>query len=115
MSTVIKEKRETILAIAASILFIAILIYSVYDHINWQYTNNIIHNPTFTGTVVGTETTTEQINRVWGGSVHRLHIIGEYTSGNETIQVDHVFVVSSDIFYQFEKGDTISHKNLHNR
>ena len=52
----------------------------------------------------------------------RCHIAGEYQDGDETIQVDRVFVVSSDLYEQFDVGDVCevnkvfqNHARVHNR
>ena len=103
----IRKHEDIIVIIVIWLLFFAVLLFC---HIKWNYTNNIIHNPTFIGTVVGAESTTKLVTRIWKVPVHRLHIIGEYLEGDEIIQVDRVFVVSAEIFYQFEEGDTISFK-----
>jgi len=103
----IRNYNDIIVIVIVWLLFFAILFSC---HIRWSYTNNIIHNPTFTGTVVETEITTQLITKVWRIPVHRLHIIGEYIKDDEVIQVDHVFVVSAEMFYRFEEGDIVSHR-----
>ena len=92
-------------------MIMALLIYSIDSHRTWSETNNLIHNPAFTGTVVGRETTIERFTPMGPGfTVYRLHIVGEYFGGYERIQVDHIFVVSEDIFRRFEIGDIISNE-----
>jgi len=95
--------------IGISIIFVLtiILFYLEIDDMNQI---RIVDNPTFTGEVINKETSSFP---PWGGvAIHqsyRLHIVGEYINGGETVQIDRVFKVSSSWYERFEVGDLIYH------
>ena len=101
------KKEALILAI------IALLIYTIYSYISWSEANNIIHDPTFVGVVIGKETVVERlgITPKPGITIRRLHVVGEYIRDDVVIQVDRVFTVSEEMFYRFEVDDLILHEH----
>ena len=104
----IGKHENTIFIIVVSLISILLLIYALYSQRELDNFNNIIHNPTFTGMVVGAERSMERITMIGTRfPVYRLHVIGEYIKGDEIIQVDRIFVVPEEMFNQFEIGDTI--------
>ena len=103
--------KEDVAIIALSLAAVLLIFYAIYNHRAEIEMNNIIHNTTFTGTVVGKETTMEGFGLAGPRfTVHRLHIIGEYFENSERIEVDHVFVVSAQMYHRFEIGDIINGK-----
>lgn len=107
----IKLKKDTILMILASIIFISMIVYLVSNQRANDKIINSIHDPTFVGTVVGKETSTGSFGTFAPRfTVHRMHIIGEFIEGSERIQVNHVFVVPAEMYHRFEIGDVISHE-----
>ena len=105
----IRREKETITAIALSLAAVLLIIYAIYSHRTENEIYDILQNPTFIGTIAGKETTTESFGLIGPRfTVHRLHVIGEYYEDNERIELDHIFVVSAEIYYQFEIGDIVS-------
>ena len=108
--TPLKNHKNTIIAILALLTLIALIAYAIYTDLASPSFDDIINNPTFTGTVAGKEVTVERFTTLGPRfTVHRLHIIGSYIEDGEKIQVDRVFAVPSEIYRQFEIGDIISH------
>jgi len=97
---------------AVTLALIAIIIYSNNSYHSWSSINDILNNPTFTGTVAGKEKTIERFTPTGPGfKVYRLHIIGEYINNDdEIIEVNQTFAVSETMFLNYEIGDIISYK-----
>lgn len=103
----VRKNAEEIFCIATIIIFVVVAVYSGISCMNQI---RIVENPTFTGEVVGKES---RYLFPWVGvstrQMHQLHIVGEYFNGEETIQIDRVFVVSHSWYNRFEVGDLIFH------
>jgi len=94
--------------VAVILAIIALIIYMVYE----EGQNNVIHNPTFIGEVVGKESVVRSVGGTWAMryTEFRLHIVGEYIKDNETIHVDRVFRVYREFYNRFDIGDIFSHE-----
>ena len=101
------DKKDIIIVVASVLLIIVMVFYRNY--IDNQI--NIIDNPTFVGKVVEKKSIIRFTGLgLMGVKEYRLHITGKYIEDNEIIQIDKVFVVSADLYNQFDIGDTITHK-----
>jgi len=110
-----KNIKENI-AIAIPVILVALfLTWTIYD--DFSRRNEVykfINNPSFLGEVVDKDYLRHGGRGfVWplmsmGYTEYRLHIVGEYLYGNETVQLDRVFIVPRYLYEQFEIGDLIN-------
>jgi len=102
------ESNKIIKTVAITALFIlsaVIILYYINLNNHWE----IINHPTFTGEVIGKESVTRNagVSLIMKYTEYRLHISGEYTEDNRTIQIDRTFIVPSDIYNNYNIEDFI--------
>ena len=107
----LKEIRDhAFIILMYCVLAVVIVVLSLSEIREKNETNAILNNPSFVGEVIGRE-----VRHVRGMTFmsefrqHRLHIIGEFIEDNEIIKVDRIFIVSLELFNQFDEGDIISY------
>jgi len=108
----LKEKmNKHIAAIFFMVFLVFLLICTAFYQNHLENQISIVDNPTFSGEVAGKESITRNAGMWFLGqhTTHRLHIIGQYIEGDETIYIDRVFTVSAYWYNKFEIGDLIYH------
>ena len=106
-----KTRIESTMVIIFSVMFIAFVFYLIHCYRSEGNIDDILNNPNFTGVVVARGTSGEETAVFSFGSrspTYFIRVIGEHNDGT---QVNHIFVVSEDIFNQFSVGDVISHSD----
>ena len=90
------------------VLAIVIVVLSLYEVRARGEINSILDNPSFVGEVIEREVRrTRGMTFMSEFTQYRLHIVGEFIEDNEIIQIDRVFIVSSELFNRFAEGDVI--------
>jgi len=103
------DKDYIIVIIVLLILVVVTIPLSLYEHRNRNESNAILNNPSFVG-----EVSDKDVRHLRGMSFfmmytqYRLHIVGHYLEESEKIEVDRVFVVSSDLFQLYDIGDIVT-------
>ena len=114
-SKISKEALERIVLIAFVTISVSLLVWMIIDDL---YKRNevyrIINNPTFVGKVVNKDFIQHEGSRfTWpimtmGYTEYRLHIVGEYLSSNEIVQLNRIVSVRRYLYDLFEIGDSIN-------
>ena len=105
------HRRIDVIIIIAAILFLIVLALYIISSCRARHDiDELLHNPTFTGTVVRKGVAAEQRGLI--GSVpakYILHIVGEYFCGDDIIMFDRKFIVPAKMFHGLQVGDVISY------
>ena len=105
-----KIKEYILVIIMFCILAVVIVVLSLCEAREKEEANAILNNPSFVGEIIGRDIRhTRGMTFMSGFSQYRLHIVGELIEDNETVQIDRIFIVSSELFNRFDKGDVISY------
>ena len=107
------RRKDTFAIILALCITAAFVIYLVCGYRAMGDFNDILNNPTFTGTVIR-KGTTEPSASGSSGTLYLLHITGMFTVDDRPVLVDNIFIVPAEIHRRFEVGDTLSHKLVKN-
>ena len=109
---VILKIKDTVVITMASIMFIALIIYGIGSYRVRDDFCSIAANPTFVGVVVrrGFSEPTSAFGP--SNTMYLLHINGEYGENDTRVLIDHVFVVSAEIYRRFQVGDIISYETV---